>query len=94
VAKVNNYFEIGLGKVAVRNYNADRTWRKETYRQQEVICMSEQELRTRNVAEQLKKLPVEVQERVCYIIQGAALVASNYALNTEQPRNPPVDRPA
>lgn len=46
--------------------------------------MSEQELRIHNVAEQLKKLPVEVQERVCYIIQGAALVASNYALNAEQ----------
>lgn len=36
--------------------------------------MSEKEMDARRMVEQLKKLPEEVQERVGYIIEGAALV--------------------
>lgn len=36
--------------------------------------MSEKEIDARRMVEQLKKLPEEVQERVGYIIEGAALV--------------------
>lgn len=36
--------------------------------------MSEKEINVRLMAERLKKLPAVVQERVGYIIEGAALV--------------------
>ena len=36
--------------------------------------MSEKEIQARRMVEQLKKLPEAVQERVGYIIEGAALV--------------------
>lgn len=36
--------------------------------------MSEKEMDARRMVEQLKKLPESVQERVGYIIEGAALV--------------------
>lgn len=38
--------------------------------------MSEKEIDARRMVEQLKKLPENVQERVGYIIEGAALVHS------------------
>lgn len=50
--------------------------------------MSQNEADARRIAEQLKKLPEEVQDRVGCIIQGALLVANNYASErrTEVPR--------
>ena len=44
----------------------------------------------RYMVERLNELPEDVRDMVCYIIQGAALVAGNYALNAEQPVNPKV----
>lgn len=41
--------------------------------------MSKNEADARALVEQLKTLPEETQEKVGYIIQGAALVAGNYA---------------
>lgn len=40
--------------------------------------MSEKELEARKMAEQIKKLPPQAQERIGYIIQGAALTAANH----------------
>lgn len=39
--------------------------------------MSRNEVDARRMAEQLKKLPEDVQERVGYIIQGTLLVSEN-----------------
>ena len=41
--------------------------------------MSEKEMDARRMVEQLKKLPESVQERVGYIIEGAALVQGTAA---------------
>lgn len=41
--------------------------------------MSEKEMDARRMVEQLKKLPEAVQERVGYIIEGAALVHGSAA---------------
>lgn len=41
--------------------------------------MSKNEMDARRMAEQLKKLPEDVQQRVGYIIQGAMLIAESRA---------------
>lgn len=46
--------------------------------------MSEKELEARRMVEQLKKLPEAVQERVGYIIEGAALVHGNETQNNKE----------
>ena len=46
--------------------------------------MSQNESDVRLISEQIKKLPEEVQDRVGYIIQGALLVAGNYAASEKQ----------
>lgn len=41
--------------------------------------MSEKEMETRRMVEQLKKLPEKVQERIGYMIEGAHLVHDDHA---------------
>jgi len=63
------------------------------------MCKNEKD--ASRMAEQLKKLPESVQERVGYIIQGATLAANNYvgcdeivaALVSHQPTPPNVPTP-
>lgn len=47
--------------------------------------MGQNEVDAIRMAEQLQRLPEGVQERVGYIIQGAILVAGNYALTSTPP---------
>ncbi len=41
--------------------------------------MSEKELDVFAMTERLQELPPEVQERIAYIVQGAAMIANHYA---------------